>query len=107
MKVLHKGICKDVVLVTLICEEVSQSSICNELRELLIESGFVHESIVWPFAWPDLRPTRNVEVTVRGLPKDSLGVPLRGTPPEEIHFPMNKFLKIFGPQNDINKTSQN
>jgi hypothetical protein len=64
MKVLHKGIRKDVVLVTLICEEVGQSGISNKLRELLVESGFVHEGIVRPFAWPDLRPTRNVEVAV-------------------------------------------
>ena len=98
MKVLHKGICKDVVLVTLICEEVGQSGICNELRKLLIEFGFVHESIVRPFARPDFRPTWKVEVTIRGLPKDSLGVPLRGTPPEDIHFPKNNFLKKFGSQ---------
>ena len=94
------------LVVTLICEEVGQSGICKELRELLVESGFVHEGIVRPFAWPDLRPTRNVEVAVRGVPKDSLGIPLRGTPPEKIHFLYEQISENFGPQNDVNKTSQ-
>ena len=93
-------------MVTLICEEVGQSGIYNELRELLVESGFVHEGIVRPFTRSDLRPTRNVEVAIRGVPKDSLGVLLRRTPPKDIHLPKNNFLKNFGPQNDINKTSQ-
>ena len=43
MEILHRGICKDVALVTLICEEVGKSSICHELCELLVESSFVHE----------------------------------------------------------------
>ena len=71
---LHKGVREGVVLVTLIYEEVGQSGICNELHEFLVESGFIHEGIVRPLAQVDLRPTRNVEVTVQGVPNDSLGV---------------------------------
>ena len=106
MKVLHKGICKDVVLVTLIYEEVGQSDISNKLRELLVESGFVHEGIVWPYARLDLRPMLNVEVAVRGVPKDSLGIPLRGTPPKEIHFLYEQFLKFLDHKKMLTKLHQ-
>ena len=82
MGILHKGIRKDVALVSFICEEVGQPGICNKLRKFLLESSFVHEGIVRPFAQSDLRSTWNVEVTVRGIPNDSLGIPFRGTPPE-------------------------
>jgi hypothetical protein len=104
---LNKGLCKDVVLVTLICEEVSQPGVRNKLCELLTELGFVHEAVVRPFTWSDLRPARNVEVVVIGIPKDTLGAPARRTPPKKVHFPKNKFLKKFGPQKDVNKTSPN
>ena len=50
---LHKGVHEGVVLVTLICMEVGHSNICNELRELLVESGFFHEGNVRSFARPD------------------------------------------------------
>jgi hypothetical protein len=103
---LNKGICKDVVLVTLICEEVGQPGVRNKLCKLLMEPGFVHEGVVRPFAWSDLHPARNVEVVVMSIPKDTLGASARRTPPKKVHFPKNKFLKNFGPQKDVNKTSQ-
>ena len=33
---LHRGVRVDVELVTLIYEEVGESNVCNELRELLV-----------------------------------------------------------------------
>ena len=94
------------VLVTLICEEVSQLGVRNKLCELLTEPGFVHEGVVRPLARSDLRPTRDVEVVVMGIPKDTLGALAQRPPQKKVHFPKNKFLKIFGQQKDVNKTSQ-
>ena len=90
MEILHIGNHKDVVLVTLIYKEVSQSGICNKLPKLL-ESSFVHEGIVWPFARTDIHPTRNVEVTVQGVPNDSFGIPFQGSSTKNLIFLRTNF----------------
>lgn len=62
IEILQKGVREGMVLITLIYEEVGESSICYELSELLVESGFLHEGNVWPFARPDFRSSRSVDV---------------------------------------------
>jgi hypothetical protein len=55
MKTLHTKISKDVILFTLICEEGGQPGVGDELCELVVESGFIHEGYMWPFTQPNFR----------------------------------------------------
>ena len=77
--------CEDLVLVTLICDEVGEAGIGNILRELLKNSSLLQEWGVRPFAWPYLRQPPRVKVSVRRLPNNTLGVLLRAKLPEDIH----------------------
>ena len=82
---MNKDVCEDLVLVTLICDEVGEASIHNILCELLKDSRLFQEWGVRPFAWPYLRQPSRVEITVRRLPNNTLGVLLRAKLPEDIH----------------------
>ena len=42
------------MLVTLICDEVGETGIGNELHKLIMNSSFLEEQDVRPFAWPYL-----------------------------------------------------
>ena len=96
-KTLNKDICEDLVLVTLICDEVGEAGVCNILHELLKNSSFFQEWGVRPFARPYFRQPPRVEIIVRRLPNNTLGVLIRTKLPEDIHvrvqFSENK---IFG-----------
>ena len=106
-KTLNKDICDDLVLVTLICDEVGEAGIGNILRELLKNSSLLQEWGVRPFARSYFRRPPRVDITVRRLPNSTLGVLLRAKLPKDIHgFPMNKILNFISPQNFLNKTSQ-
>src|SRR3990170_2218703 len=46
MKTLHKGICKEMILFTLSCDEVGKASISSKLCELLTDPSSFHEGVV-------------------------------------------------------------
>ena len=95
MEILHKGICEEMVLFTLSCDEVGKPIISSKLCELLTDPDSIHEGVMRPFARPHLRPSLSMEVIVRGFPNDSLIAFLGGKLPKETHLiPMNKVLKI-------------
>ena len=89
--------CEDLVLVTLICDEVGEAGVSNILRELPKNSSLLQEWGVRPFARPYLRQPPRLEISVRRLPNNTLGVLLRAKLHEDIHvrvqFSENK---IFG-----------
>ena len=95
------------ILFTLSCNEVGEAGISSILCKLLADSGSIRECVVRPFAWPYLRHSPGVEITVRGLPNNFLGVLLGIKLPKDTHlFPMNKILKFLVPKFFLNKTSQ-
>ena len=97
----------DFVLFTLMCDEVSETGISSILCELLKDSSLFQEWGVRPFTWPYFRQPLGVQISVRRLPNNSLGVLLGTKLPKDIHvFPINKNLEIFSPQNFLNRTSQ-
>ena len=73
------------MLVTLICDEVGEAGISNVLHELLKDSSLLKELGVRPFARPYFRQPPRVEITVRRLPNNTLGVLPRAKLPEDIH----------------------
>ena len=81
---------------TLICDEVGEAGISNILHELLMNSSLLQEWGVRPSARTYLRQPPRVEITVRRLPDNTLGVLLRAKLPEDIHvhvqFSENKIL---------------
>ena len=80
------------MLVTLILHEVGETGIGNELHELLMNSSFLQERGVWPFARPYLCQPLRVEIIVRRLPNNTLGVLPRAKFPEDIHVRVQFFL---------------
>ena len=52
MKVLHKGICEEMILLAFCCDEVGEAGISSILVELLEDLGLFHELIVRPLTRP-------------------------------------------------------
>jgi hypothetical protein len=65
IKTLHKGICEEIILFTLICNEVSKTSIGSELFKPLMNPSCFHEWVVWPFARPHFHIPPEIEILVR------------------------------------------
>ena len=76
------------MLFTLIYEEVGEAGVSSKLQELLKDSRLFQERGVQPFARSYLRQPSRVEITVRRLPNNTLGVLLRAKLPEDIHVPV-------------------
>ena len=91
MKILHNGICEEMMLFAFSCDEVGEAGISNILLELRKNSSLLQERGVRPFAQPYLRQPPRVEITVRRLPNNTLGVLLRAKLPEDIHVRVQFF----------------
>ena len=84
--------------ITLICDELGEAGIGNILCELLKNSSVFQERGVRPFARPYLLQHPRVEITVRRLPNNTLGVLLRAKMPDDIpvlvQFSENNFFGV-------------
>ena len=100
-KTLHKCTGKVIVLDILICEEIGEAGIINELVKFILNACTYHEIFTWPSTWFGV--SHNYLVVSRFNVSLSYWVPTRwltrgesswGAPPKETHLPKHKFLKF-------------